>query len=485
MKIGIPLNKMKGKGYMNHQNNTVNPDATICEENTGKHAYTDFENSTYMVVSKIAYLIGVPKRMFENEHEPPKLEHYEALEKDKSARIVRHLSALRTAIERNYSHINSAIYYDLKNINTLPDLVPIESIEQLQKDGISIVKANYKPNQYLIDINRHLSNQINNCKRLLPLWLKWEYIRSLFIMPNGTTEEGIRRAAKEYYAQKSSYPYQVYINWPASKQGNILYNDKKFVSLLYEAHEDVFYDVSKVSDAGNIAKDGIYRFLAESERVAVVVDCENSDPYKLYAVLNNLDQKALLSKINKIILYNDIHTASAWKILEQFTDIPIEHNMIERIKENKSLVDIRLTSGTCREFYKNGIESFILVSSDSDYWGLISSMPELRFLVMVEYDKCSPRIKAALDDSGMTYCHIDDFCTGNSNAIKIAALLSELRRSLDEMLHFNVNDLLNEAYTVTRADMSQAEKKQFYDRYIKPMKIVVDATGDAKIVLGE
>ena len=74
----------------------------------------------------------------------------------------------------------------------------------------------------------------------------------------------------------------------------------------------------------------------------MVVDCENADPYKLYATLKNLDQAALLGKISKIILYDDIHTATAWKILEQFTQIPIEHNMIERIKENKSLVDIRL-----------------------------------------------------------------------------------------------------------------------------------------------
>ncbi len=470
---------------MNDPNTTSKLESSIQEQNSAKHTYTDFENSTYMVVSKIAYLIGVPKKIFENEYEPPKLEHYEALERDKTARIVRHLCAVRTAIERNYSQISNAIYYDLKNIHNLPDLVPVESIEQLQRDGIALVKVNYKLNQYLIDINKHISNQINQCKKLLPLWLNWDYIRALFIMPNGTTEEGIKRAAKEYYARKGFYPYQVYINWPASNQGNILYNDKKFVSLLYEAHEDVFYDVSKVSDAGNIAKDGIYRFLAESERVAVVVDCENSDPYKLYAVLNNLDQKALISKINKIILYDDIHTASAWKILEQFTEIPIEHTMIERIKENKSLVDIRLTSGTCREYYENKIDSFILVSSDSDYWGLISSMPQMRFLVMVEYEKCSPRIKEALDDYGMTYCHIDDFCTGNSNAIKIEALLSELRRSLENQVHFNINSLLNDAYTATRADMSAAEKKQFYDRYVKPMKIVVDATGEARIALGE
>ena len=32
-----------------------------------------YKDSTYEIVSKVAYLIGVPKRIFENEHEPPKL----------------------------------------------------------------------------------------------------------------------------------------------------------------------------------------------------------------------------------------------------------------------------------------------------------------------------------------------------------------------------------------------------------------------------
>ena len=39
-----------------------------------------YKDSTYEIVSKIAYLIGVPKRIFENEHEPPKMEVYERLE---------------------------------------------------------------------------------------------------------------------------------------------------------------------------------------------------------------------------------------------------------------------------------------------------------------------------------------------------------------------------------------------------------------------
>lgn len=350
-----------------------------------RDSYTLYENSTYMVISKVAYLIGVPKSIFENEHEPPQMEWYTELEKDKNARIIRNLCVLRTAIERNFRNIHQAMKYDLKSILSLPEYVPQKSIEQLSTDGISIYRANAQPVQYILDINRHIANRINNCKNLFPIWLKWDYIRSLFIMPGGTTEKGSKASAAEYYANLDRYPYQVYINWSfTTPAGNILYNDKKFVRLLYEYHEDYFTDMSKVSDAGLMAKNGIYDFLGRSTQTAIVVDCENADPYKLYATLKNLDQAALLGKICKIILYDDVHTATAWRILEQFTQIPIEHNMIERIKENKSLVDIRLTTGTCREFFQNHTDSFILASSDSDYWGLISAMPEAHFLVLVE-----------------------------------------------------------------------------------------------------
>ena len=465
--------------------NSVGNDAFDVETEVDvQRPFSDYENSTYDVISKVAYLIGVPKRIFENEYEPPKMEYFEKLNKDKNARIIRNLCMLRTAIEAHYREINDKMRHDLKNLHSLPDLIPQESLKQLSEDGINIIRANCKLNQYIIDLNGHITNRIINCKSLFPIWLEWEYMRSLFIMPNGLNERGIRSAAADYYANKNKYPYQVYMNWSYAEAGNILYNDKKFVKLLYESHEDCFTDMSKVSDAGNLTKDGIYDFLEDSNKTAIVVDCENSDPYKLYATLNNLNKAALLGKIAKIILYDDVHTTSAWSILNQFTDIPIEHRVIERVKGDKSLVDITLTAGTCREYYQNNIESFILVSSDSDYWGLIHSMPELRFLVMVENSKCGPDIKNALENFGIMYCYIDDFCTGNSNKIKEFAMLKELRSYLDDAVQFNVNDMLHDAFIATRAEMTPAEKKQFYNKYIKPMRLVIDTEGNISIELG-
>ncbi len=439
------------------------------------------EEHTRNIVSLAAYLLGVPRKIFENEYEPPLAEVYEKLDKDKNARIVRNLCIVRTSIERNFKAINDRIRQECRSILTMPDLVPMEALTQLSEDGVYLGGRKKRLVQHLVEVNGLLSDRINNCRELFPLWLNWQYVRDIFLMPKGLSEAGTKEAAALYYANLSFYPYQVYLNWPASDQGNILFHDLKFVSLLYEWHNDKFTDFSKVSDVGKLTKGSIYDFLEGSGKTVVVVDCENSDPYRLCAAINDLSRE-MLGKIAKIILFDDVHTATAWKILDTYTDIPIEHVLIERIKQSKSLVDIRLTAGACREFYQNGVDSFIIASSDSDYWGLISSLPKARFLVMVEHGKCGPDIKAALMNSGIFYCYIDDFYSG-SNDIKIGALVREIYRYLDQAVRFNVNEMLEEVFQSTRVCMSEAEKRQFYQRFIKPMHLEISEDGDVSIKL--
>lgn len=390
-----------------------------------------YKDSTYELVSKVAYLIGVPLRIFQNEHEPPKIEIYNRLEQDKNARIIRNLCIIRTAIERNYRKINDIMRMEYRGLLSMPEIIPASSMQQLSNDGISFIKkSSTKLCHHIIEINRLISDRINNCKSLFPIWINWAYIKELFIMPNGLTEDGTKDAADIYYASLSYYPYQMYINWVPMDEGNVLYNDKKFATLLYQWHCDAFTEYSKVSDAGAFVKNNIYDFIDDSEKTVLVVDCENSDPYKLCATLKNLDYE-VMQKITAIILFDDVHTATAWRILENYTRIPVEHIMIERIKQNKSLVDIKLTARACQEHYQKQVDSFVIVSSDSDYWGLISSLPDARFLVMIEREKCGPDMKAALAESGIFYCYLDDFYSGNSEDIKKNALFKEMYRWID------------------------------------------------------
>ena len=442
-----------------------------------------YKDSTYVIVSKIAYLIGVPKRIFENQHEPPQLETFQQLENDKNARIIRHLCIIRTAIERNFKYINDKMRVEYKTILTLPQFVPADSINQLLADGVNFIrKSNTMLVGHIIEINRIISDRINNCKQLFPLWLNWKYIRELFIMPNGLCEKGTQAAAAVYYEHIRLYPYQMYIHWMPSDQGNILFNDKRFVSLLYHWHDDEFTEYNKVSDAGSYIKDSIYDFIDASQKAVIVVDCENSDPYKLSATLRRLNS-AYTEKITSIILFDDIHTATAWSILEKFTSIPVEHILIERIKQNKSLVDIRLTARACQEYYENKVYSFVIVSSDSDYWGLISSLPKAQFLVMIEHDKCGPDMKAALVNSGIFYCYLDDFYSGDSEELKTNALFQEMRDYMEKSVQLNVIDMLNDALRATRIEMTSAERQQFYDKYVKTLQLSISDEGKVSLVI--
>ena len=61
--------------------------------------------------------------------------------------------------------------------------------DQVEADfGIRIFsKPNQKVFQYIIELNQLISDRINNCASLFPIWLEWRYIKELFIMPSGLT----------------------------------------------------------------------------------------------------------------------------------------------------------------------------------------------------------------------------------------------------------------------------------------------------------
>ncbi len=449
-----------------------------------KQTKSTFRDSTLSIISTVAYLIGVPKSIFENEHEPPQLETYVELEKQTKAKILRELCRLRSSIERNYGNISASMKRDFRTLMTMPEYIPVDAITFLSNEGISLIKKNNKELvDYVMDLNRLICDRVNNCKDLFPIWLNWEYIKDLFIMPNGLNKEGTKRAADTFYDHKQWYPYQIYINWTPVDCGNVLYSDRKFVTTLYEQHHDEFRELSMVLDADEDVKNSIYDFIGESGKTVLVVDCENSDPFRLIAMLTNLDRD-LVGRITKVILYNDVHASTGWNLFESYAqNLEVEHIMTERVKENKSLVDIKLSMGVSKEYYKNDVDSFIIASSDSDYWALIESIPEARFFVLFEHEKCGPDIKEALIRRGIPFCYIDEFCTGNANEIKLATLVNETKRYIEKHMDLNVQVMLDEVYRTTRVQMSEAEYRQFYNTYIKPMHLVIQENGDVTIEL--
>ncbi|MCD8147285.1 MAG: hypothetical protein LUD84_08445 [Clostridiales bacterium] len=457
----------------------------LSTEETEPLPVNDHKN-TYNLVALMMYLVGVEYRHFEA-HDPPLTENFQKHDQTKNARIIRNLCRIRTALEQEYSQIRAAFLYDLKNLSSLPKLIPTDAVNGLLADGIDLQSTKPEVNQYILTINREISNHINNVKELFPEWVRWEYIRPLFLMPNGFKKEGIRAAGEYYNTNRNRYPYQCYMNWDQDGCGNILNSDYKFVRLLYEKHGDSFEDKSLVRGAGDQKMDDLYDFIGRNEKTLIVVDCENSDPVKLAAVLSSLNA-AQKSAINKIKLFDSDYTTAAWTTLCKMgipSDYDTEHIVVGRIYEHKSQVDMTLAANTCREVYLNQVDSVILVSSDSDYWALIQSLPGIHFLVMLEKAKSGLQIRNALESQGRPYCFIDDFCTGATYAIKTKTLLSEVQNRLDEAVNLNARTMLDEAFHSTWVQMSDREKVNFYNRHLKTMRLKIAEDGQLRIVVGE
>lgn len=145
--------------------------------------------NTYNLVALMMYLIGVEYRHFEK-HDPPLTENFRKHNQNKNARIIRNLCMIRTALEQGYSRIRSKFLYDMKNLSSLPELIPTEAVTGLWEDGIDLQTTKPDVNNYIMTINREISNRINNVKDLFPEWVRWDYIRPLFIMPNGLKKKG-------------------------------------------------------------------------------------------------------------------------------------------------------------------------------------------------------------------------------------------------------------------------------------------------------
>ena len=425
----------------------------------------------------VAFLIGT-KINFLVDNNPDKLDFFGELKSNSDAVVIRSLCNIRSNLMLNYTSTDNNIRFNMMNLDRME--IYNDDVRVLERHGIYIVKANCRVEKYIMDINLLISQRISSVKDLFPEWVKWEYIKALFVMPKGQIGDAVRAELKKFSNMRLYYPFTRYINWHPVDEGNILLNDEKFLKILYRQYDDEFKDISKVKDASEAVKTNIYDFIRENDSTVIVVDCENSDAYKLASVLTQLDSNEI-EHINKIMLYDDSHTTKAWAFIDKITNIPVEHIMVDRIKENKSLVDMKMCADVSASFYRDHITSFILCSSDSDFWALISSLPFARFLVMIEYSKCGSDIKNALIENGTYYCSIDDFCTGNIKNFKMAVLHSELVSRVKDIVDIDTKGMLDDIFQSLRMDISEAEKQNFYKKYIQNMQLCIDKNGIMRI----
>lgn len=435
---------------------------------------------TKSIVGTMAYLTGVKKPVWEKMYpgDFPKL--YDELNSNNDARTIRYLCKLRTALMLNYLKTDEKIKFEFRNIDTI-DWFDSENIKWLQENGINIILTNKRVRDYYVHINSLIAANISRCNDLFPDWVDWECIKNLFVFPKYHKEDASKVEYEKYRNFLNDYPFQVYIYWQPLDCGYLFDTDEKIFKILYQMNDKKFEDKGKTTDASEETKENIYDFINNSTKIDIVVDCENSNVYKLYGMLKGLNSEEL-SKIHKIILFDDVNTNNVWSYLEKHIEIPVEHITVERVVKHKSLVDVRLTSGICKEFYKYDVTSFILLSSDSDYWALIQSIPEINFLLVVETEKCGQAIKDALKLEGIYYCYLDDFSTANIDELKRSVLLGKLKEYIqDGIIGKNGKELTKEIFLYSGINADASEINNFYEKYVKTLYLCIDVSGNFSI----
>ena len=467
-----------------------------------------FENYRKNIITIIAYLIGVPDEKFTGDDRFD-INEFENLKTNDNATTIRCLSKLRTQFLKNYKNIDDAHRFEMRPLETLSEYLDIDAIKYLRKKDLEVNITNAKsPTVNIAYINQYLLDNIDKIKPLIPDWVKFQYIKALFLMPGGYAGHNgnnvrndykkifnvILEVGKTFASQRSEYPYQMYIAWPKifrETDGNILYNDLKFLRLLYAANGDRFQACRYVVDAKEETKEEIYDFLDEAINVAIFVDCENVDPYSFGATILNLDDNEL-SKIKKIVLYDDVNTSTAWDYITDIINIPIVKKDIERVLDNKSLVDITMTAGVCEEHYRNNMESIILASSDSDFWGLIKQLPSARFLVLNEFRKTSPAIIEQLDKYNIQHCFMSDFAQDKVQQFKSDVLYRGLVKRIKtfnetgEFKTLDVAELLQELFYDANIggaeNQVEKEKEAFFNKYLKNGLLIKPVSEDGKLI---
>ena len=144
----------------------------------------NYENYRTNIVSLLAYLLGVKDEIFETESTRFIPELINEYENDDNLKIIRCLSQLRMNFLQNTKAI-TAQQANLVPIEMMTGYVNSDAIKFLRSKGLEVIKVNSNVNTIIAVLNQFMLDNIDKIKSYIPDWIKWEYIKNMFLMPGG------------------------------------------------------------------------------------------------------------------------------------------------------------------------------------------------------------------------------------------------------------------------------------------------------------
>ena len=105
--------------------------------------------------------------------------------------------------------------------------------------------------------------------------------------------------------------------------------------------------------------------------------------------------------------------------------------------------------------------------------------------MMYEYSKCGQPIKDALTKRCIFHCSIDDFYTGNASDLKKKVMISELKNLTNDIVGKNGWEMTRQIYERTKITSTEREMKDFYNKYVKSLRLKINEDGVFEIVVNE
>lgn len=432
---------------------------------------------TKSVSYTIGYLLGVRDDFLDQiDSSKEAQELKDTLNKNVDALIVRTLNNIRTNLMLGFKQVSRTASQYSANFTAIYDQSAFkEDFKILHRYDVHIEANRSDANDYIANANKEIEKRLIFLKPLFPDWVEFKYIDNMFRMP-----ANIQNSSKAFQVNQNCYPYKRYFNWSnPSLNGNILVNDLKILSIIYEDNGDSFQLFEKVRGASKIVFEGISEFLSNGCKIQAFIDGENISPYKFQAMIASLTDDEL-DKIEKIVVICDMQfSVNAWDYLEDFSyEVPVEVVKVERLIENKSLVDHTLVARISKSIYKDNVDSIILASSDSDFWSVIRDFSEANFLVMVEENQCSYNFKDALWSSNVFYCYLDRFKMPKGDEYFKFVFAENLYNELKENAFKKpFKQLFDTVLYSTYRELSAPEIDALYKKYLNGISFTYDKDG--------
>lgn len=463
------------------------------------------------VAFRVAYLLGVEENVlirdykisYDSSNTLKNFDYYT------NARLLRSLSRIRQSVLR---YTNS--YKDHSNVSDASKGFLHKDIEYLKQNNID-VELLFKENT-LEDYVNYWTKEINKISLSVLKELELprsEILNELFYFPSDFTKVTLDKFLADIKSLASPHGIIIYngSNLKNSLGYTLLADKNVYVSaygLLNQRYDEgidfpvtfrfrqdnnqVIYTEKELLDSEidipiPFIATSFYKFLKEEKNYDMFVDCDNTDFFKFMGLLEKIND---FKGLNKIHLILDYKTSILWHMFEYTSNYKynIEIVKAERIREHKSVVDVIMSLKISEAIYRDGINRIMLLSSDSDFYGLLTGFNN-------EAEFCVCYTDSSISDDYLRYIYSNEISNFSLTALETSELLDYHKDecieyilaqavSLTPLYKWDNTILTNIVYTnfIKETEVS-LEEDYVYSKVLELIKTINISISNDKILL--